>query len=424
MTIEYRCFDFSTFERHLVEFIMNKQLKTSVMRDRRKSGDTTSTSKKVGNNKIGNHLSLFGYASRQQSDFNASNPVSEASIGDFPSFVSEKESEIGRNENERTFSPSASYLDSQNDEMSDAEDALQLYSEDTPISIESPLPPTKKTILPVFATKPLTQKKLSLNRSKSFSNSLTPDNGNNLTTGTESGNSRSEIGIADLAEALRLLSRDARFRSIRPPWRDPNSRPLPSDETASVEAMLREYNQLLTKAASEQKCPSLSKIAVRRPYHTTLNRWRQQERIQMENFYLADRLRNVRPSPETSRDVLLKRYKQYFVTPATIRCILPSSHHADPANLSSSSRSRPRNLSARPISRSSTGTSGPLTGMTPSDRTPTRSSVRDDPPPNPSPLRSSSRELTGISTPHSQEVLSRLHSVRRALHEHRGKEKL
>uniref|UniRef100_A0A0R3TNQ3 Coiled-coil domain-containing protein n=1 Tax=Rodentolepis nana TaxID=102285 RepID=A0A0R3TNQ3_RODNA len=416
MTIEYRCFDLGTIGRHLVYFIMSNSLRTSVTRNRKKSGDTATTSKKVSRNKI-----VYVKIWQQRTKCFTYNPSSEVSFEDFSSFGSEKESEIDPNENESTVSPSSSYRNLQNDQISNHENALQLYSEDTPVSIESPFPPASRTQLPVFVTKPLTRKKLSLNCSRSISNSLTPDNGNNLTTGTESGNSRSEIGIADLAEALRLLSRDARFRSIRPPWRDPNSRPLPSDETASVEAMLREYNQLLIKAASEPKCPANSKIAVRRPYHTTLNRWRQQERIQMENFYLADRLRNIRPSPDISRDVLLNRYKQYFVTPATLQCTLPSSHDAD---LSSSSRSRPRQLSARTVSRGSTGTSRPLTGMASSDRTPARLSTRDDSPPIPAPLRPSSQELNGINTPHSQEVLNRLHSVRQALHEHRSKEKL
>lgn len=104
------------------------------------------------------------------------------------------------------------------------------------------------------------------------------------------GNSgKSELGVTELAEALRQLSRDARFRSIRPLWRDPNSRLLPSDETASVEAMLREYNHLLLTAAANPNVSfsPTSQLAVRRPYHSTLNRWRQQERIQMENFVRA-----------------------------------------------------------------------------------------------------------------------------------------
>lgn len=105
------------------------------------------------------------------------------------------------------------------------------------------------------------------------------------TTRKDSQETGSEVGVAELAEALRQLSRDVRFRSIRPLWQDPNSRPLPSDETASVEAMLKEYNQILIKATSEPRTSAASpKIAVRRPYHSTLNRWRQQERIQMENF--------------------------------------------------------------------------------------------------------------------------------------------
>ena len=91
--------------------------------------------------------------------------------------------------------------------------------------------------------------------------------------------------MAELAEALRQLSRDARFRSIRPLWQDPNSRRLPSDDAASVEAMLQEYNHLLLNAASGANTSHTNpKMVVRRPYHSTLNRWRQQERIQAENF--------------------------------------------------------------------------------------------------------------------------------------------
>lgn len=106
----------------------------------------------------------------------------------------------------------------------------------------------------------------------------------NVSSRKSSNGAGSEFGVAELAEALRRLSRDARFRSIRPLWQDPNSRRLPSDEAASVEAMLQEYNQLLNAASGANASPPNPRVVVRRPYHTTLNRWRQQERIQIENF--------------------------------------------------------------------------------------------------------------------------------------------
>ncbi|VDD76325.1 unnamed protein product [Mesocestoides corti] len=141
-----------------------------------------------------------------------------------------------------------------------------------------------------------------------------------------------QVNVEDLRAALQQLSRDARFRSIRPPWRDPNSQALPSDDTACVEEMLREYN-LLTSASKKYGKAGLAtpQLVVRRPYHTTLNRWRQQERIQMENFYMANRLKNVQPSPEISREELLKRHKEYFITPLTARSLtsLASTDHMD-----------------------------------------------------------------------------------------------
>lgn len=201
---------------------------------------------------------------------------------DFSSFVSEHESEIDPKDDESTISPSVSYSNPQNDQISDHENALELYSEKASVPFEASPLPTKKTQSSVLAPKLPNRKNLPLVRSRSYSSSFKTSYRNTPTTDTESVNNESEIGIADLSEGLRLLSRDARFRSIRPLWRDPNSRPLPSDEMASVEAMLREYNQLLIKA--EKNDSPAPKIAVRRPYHSTLNRWRQQERIQMENF--------------------------------------------------------------------------------------------------------------------------------------------
>ncbi|KAM3178065.1 hypothetical protein ACTXT7_003313 [Hymenolepis weldensis] len=365
------------------------------------------------------HSPVIECISTEQSDLDTYDPNCDSSSEDFSSFVSEHESETNSKEDESTISPSVSHLNPQNDQISNQENALELYSEKASVSVEASPSPIKKTQSSVLAPKLPNRKNLPLNRSRSYSSAFTASYGNTPITDTESVNNESEIGIADLSEGLRLLSRDARFRSIRPLWRDPNSRPLPSDEMASVEAMLREYNQLLIKAEKNES-PAAPKIAVRRPYHSTLNRWRQQERIQMENFYLADRLRNIRPSPEISREILLKRYKQYFITPVTAQSNHPSSYDADFSNLSSSVRIRPRCSSARPISRSSLGTPRPLTGIASSGRTSSaKSSVRNDPPPISIPLRPSSRMASGINTPHSREVLNSLDSVRRALHEHR-----
>ncbi|VUZ40570.1 unnamed protein product, partial [Hymenolepis diminuta] len=373
---------------------MNYKLSGSFMHDRRRSGDTASTSKKINKNKIETHSPVIECISTDQSDLDTYDPNCNASLEDFSSFVSEHESETDPKEDESTISPSVSYSNPQNDQISNHKNALELHSEKASVPIETSPLPIKKTQSSALAPKLSNRKNLQLVHSRSYSSSFTTTNRNTPITDTESVNNESEIGIADLSEGLRLLSRDARFRSIRPLWRDPNSRPLPSDEMASVEAMLREYNKLLIKA-EKNDCPA-PKIAVRRPYHSTLNRWRQQERIQMENFYLADRLRNIRPSPEISREILLKRYKQYFITPVTARSNLSSSYDADFSNSSSSVRSRPRCSSARPISRSSTGTPRPLTGIASSGRTSSaKSSVRNDPPPIPIPLRPSSRMASG-----------------------------
>ncbi|VDK43265.1 unnamed protein product [Taenia asiatica] len=221
----------------------------------------------------------------------------------------------------------------------------------------------------------------------------------------------SVLNVTELAEALRQLSRDARFRSIRPLWRDPNSRLLPSDETASVEAMLREYNHLLLTAAANANISSspTSQLAVRRPYHSTLNRWRQQERIQIENFILANRLRNIRPSPETSREVLLKHYREYFITPLTAQSLTKVST-LDLDN--SMPRCRLRCSSARSAQ---LGTPRPLKSLTSID------SARTTPaPPQASVCGCTSTSRGSVmETPRTREVLDSLNSVRRALHEQR-----
>ncbi|CDS42881.1 DNA topoisomerase iii [Echinococcus multilocularis] len=238
----------------------------------------------------------------------------------------------------------------------------------------------------------------------------------NSNTGRTGSCVESELGVTELAEALHQLSRDARFRSIRPLWRDPNSRLLPSDETASVEAMLREYNHLLLAAATNANTSSssTSQLAVRRPYHSTLNRWRQQERIQMENFILANRLRNIRPSPETSREVLLKHYKEYFITPVTAQSLTKGSALDLDASLP---RSRPRCSSARSVQLGPPRPLKRLTGF---------GSAHTTPAPSHTSVCGCALASGGsvIETPRSREVLGSLNSVRRAIHEQRVKGKL
>ncbi|VDL92697.1 unnamed protein product [Schistocephalus solidus] len=128
-----------------------------------------------------------------------------------------------------------------------------------------------------------------------------------------------QMSVRQIALALKDLSKIGKFRRLRPPWRDPNSRPLPSDEDHLMEDMLRDYNEQV----SSNRKPDwpAAHIAVHRPYHSTLNRWRQQERIQFENFMIAHRLKNIKASRETSREELLRQYKQYFITPVTVPAI-------------------------------------------------------------------------------------------------------
>ncbi|VDN09052.1 unnamed protein product [Dibothriocephalus latus] len=91
-----------------------------------------------------------------------------------------------------------------------------------------------------------------------------------------------QMSVRQLALALKDLSKSGKLRHLRPPWRDPNSRPLPSDEDHLMENMLRDYNEQMS-SYRKADWPAAN-VAVHRPYHSTLNRWRQQERIQFENF--------------------------------------------------------------------------------------------------------------------------------------------
>ncbi len=118
------------------------------------------------------------------------------------------------------------------------------------------------------------------------SHQLTSYYGRDVDMGIDNGElSLDQMNVQELAIALKDLSKSAKFRSVRPPWRDPNSRQLPSDDAACVEEMLREYNSITSHNPRIPR-PSFTvpNVAIRRPYHSTLNRWRQQERIQIENF--------------------------------------------------------------------------------------------------------------------------------------------
>ena len=136
---------------------------------------------------------------------------------------------------------------------------------------------------------------------------------------------------------------------------------------------------------------------------------------------MANRLRNIRPSPETSREVLLKGYKQYFVTPITAQSLgsLPTSKGDSTPN-SSLRRSRLRCYSAHPSPRGSQpprrgAPARPLTGVAPAP-TPVGATPTE-------PHASTSRQSL-VETPHTREVLDGLNSVRRALYEQRVKGKL
>ncbi|BHF64423.1 DNA topoisomerase 3-beta-1 [Sparganum proliferum] len=155
-----------------------------------------------------------------------------------------------------------------------------------------------------------------------------------------------QMSVRQIALALKDLSKSGKFRRLRPPWRDPNSRPLPSDEDHLMEDMLKEYNEQV----SSNRKPDwpAAHIAVHRPYHSTLNRWRQQERIQFENFMIAHRLRNIKASREISREELLRQYKQYFITPVTapaISCLEAEMVAQGTAVIKSRNSSRPPSAS-------------------------------------------------------------------------------
>lgn len=89
-----------------------------------------------------------------------------------------------------------------------------------------------------------------------------------------------------LTKAMNQINKKLHSMRFRPPWRDPNSNPLPSDRTASFYDLYEEFTRKTKEGymSDNAQWVSQSEIAVCRPYHSALNRYRQQERIQMENF--------------------------------------------------------------------------------------------------------------------------------------------
>ncbi|KER23308.1 hypothetical protein T265_14672 [Opisthorchis viverrini] len=120
-----------------------------------------------------------------------------------------------------------------------------------------------------------------------------------------------------LEKAMISLTRRLHNMRIRPPWRDPNSRQLPSDRAASFYELYEQFTQASKNDSlsdGNKLLPSRNTV-ICRPYHTTLNRFREQERIQMENYALAKRLEKVRPTPGMTREEQLREYKRYFISP-------------------------------------------------------------------------------------------------------------
>ncbi|KAK4471302.1 hypothetical protein MN116_004742 [Schistosoma mekongi] len=128
------------------------------------------------------------------------------------------------------------------------------------------------------------------------------------------------INAAQIANALKTFDRKIHRLQIRPPWKDPNSKPLPSDRTVAFYNMYEDYlkfqNQRSMSSLNQSKAKfSNNEIAVHRLYHSTLNRLRQNEKIQLENYELAKRLQRVRPTTGMTREEQLRDYKKYFITP-------------------------------------------------------------------------------------------------------------
>nr|CAH8847363.1 unnamed protein product [Trichobilharzia regenti] len=158
------------------------------------------------------------------------------------------------------------------------------------------------------------------------------------------------VHVAQITNALKSFDAKMRCLHIRPPWRDPNSKPLPSDRTTAVYKMYEDYLKCQNQRPFSKLERSTSqcindKIAVHRLYHSTLNRYRQNEKIQMENYELAKRLQKIRPTTGMTREEQLRDYKKYFVTPnssdAYSKTILPPHYQRDSyINHSTSSKNK------------------------------------------------------------------------------------
>ncbi|CAI2729246.1 unnamed protein product [Schistosoma spindalis] len=131
------------------------------------------------------------------------------------------------------------------------------------------------------------------------------------------------INVAQIADALKSFDKKIHRLHIRPPWKDPNSKPLPSDRTIAFYNMYEDYlkyrNQrpFSSLGYSTTKCLN-DEIAVHRLYHSTLNRLRQNEKIQLENYELAKRLQKIRPTTGMTKEEQLRDYKKYFITPNSL----------------------------------------------------------------------------------------------------------
>ncbi|CAH8536515.1 unnamed protein product [Heterobilharzia americana] len=113
------------------------------------------------------------------------------------------------------------------------------------------------------------------------------------------------IKVAQIANALKSFDKKIHRLHIRPPWRDP------------IQSHYLKYQNQRPFSSIEHSTSSCinTEIAVRRLYHSTLNRYRQNEKIQMENYELAKRLQKIRPTTGMTKEEQLRDYKKYFITP-------------------------------------------------------------------------------------------------------------
>ncbi|CAH8525718.1 unnamed protein product [Schistosoma mattheei] len=112
------------------------------------------------------------------------------------------------------------------------------------------------------------------------------------------------INVAQIADALKSFDKKIHRLHIRPPWKDPNSRPLPSDRTTAFYNMYEDY----LKYRNQRPLSSLG-------YSTTqcLN-----DEIALENYELAKRLQKIRPTTGMTKEEQLRDYKKYFITPNSL----------------------------------------------------------------------------------------------------------